>query len=117
MGCSMAANDRPLARGRAMVAPVADTIFDEKGAGRYVGGEAKPISPRTFQRWRQQGLGPKFCRVGNQIRYRQRDLDEWLVGRIAQSTADPIGAMIAAGELEVPRLTSANVKCRKARPV
>ena len=71
--------------------PMADVIYDERAAGAYIGGTDSPISARTFQRWRQRGLGPKFLRVGNQIRYRQRDLDHWLEGRIAQSTADRIG--------------------------
>jgi hypothetical protein len=113
----MAPPNTPVSRGLAMVTPMADTIFDEEGAGRHVGGEAKPISPRTFQRWRQQGLGPRFCRVGNQIRYRQRDLDEWLSGRVAQSTADPIEVTrTTAGESQTAKLTSATVKCRKVRP-
>jgi hypothetical protein len=71
-----------------MAAPISDPIFDEKAAGMYVGGSDRPISARTFQRWRQRGFGPKFLRVGNQIRYRQRDLDDWLSARTAQSTAD-----------------------------
>jgi len=67
-----------------------DMIFDERAAGAYIGGADSPISARTFQRWRQRGFGPKFLRVGSQIRYRQRDLDDWLSGRIAQSTADRV---------------------------
>ena len=80
----------PVARGRAMVVLMPDPIFDERAAGVYLGGTDRPISPRTFQRWRQRGLGPKFCRVGIQIRYRQSDLDTWLSSRIAQSTADRV---------------------------
>ena len=45
------------------------------------------LSKRALQRLRQRGIGPKFCRIGVQVRYRQRDLDEWLSGRIAQSSA------------------------------
>lgn len=70
---------------------MADVIYDERGAGAYIGGADRPISARTFQRWRQRGFGPKFLRVGTQIRYRQRDLDEWLSDRVAQSTADRVG--------------------------
>jgi hypothetical protein len=70
---------------------MAGVIYDERGAGIYVGGNDKPVSPRTFQRWRQRGVGPKFLRVGNQIRYRKEDLDRWLEGRVAQSTADRVG--------------------------
>ncbi len=67
--------------------PMADVIYDERAAGAYIGGTDSPISARTLQRWRQRGFGPKFLRVGNSIRYRQSDLDEWLSDRIAQSTA------------------------------
>jgi hypothetical protein len=42
------------------------------------------------QRWRQQGRGPRFVRVGSQIRYHVSDLDEWLSTRMALSTADPV---------------------------
>jgi Helix-turn-helix domain len=75
-----------------MEKPMADVIYDERAAGAYIGGADSPISERTFQRWRQRGFGPKFLRVGNQIRYRQRDLDEWLSDRVAQSTADRVRA-------------------------
>ena len=67
-----------------------DEIFDERRAGVYLGGENKPISPRTFQRWRQHGTGPRFVRVGSLIRYRRADLDQWLSTRIARSTADRV---------------------------
>jgi hypothetical protein len=66
-------------------------LFDERGAGLYVGGTDCPISPRTMQRWRQQGTGPRFLRVGNLVRYRRADLDQWLSTRIARCTADRIG--------------------------
>jgi Helix-turn-helix domain len=75
-----------------MVELIVDDIFDERAAGVLLGGTDRPISPRTFQRWRQRGLGPKFVRIGNQIRYRRSDLETWLSSRIAQSTADRIEA-------------------------
>ena len=65
----------------------APDLFDETAAGVYVGGVNKPISPRTFQRWRQRGCGPQFLRIGSQIRYHATDLDAWLATRTAQSTA------------------------------
>jgi predicted DNA-binding transcriptional regulator AlpA len=40
------------------------------------------IPPRTAQRWRAKGDGPPFVRLGpKQIRYRERDCEEWLVSR------------------------------------
>lgn len=32
------------------------------------------VSPRTIERWRVLGRGPRFCRIGRQIRYRLCDV-------------------------------------------
>ena len=52
-------------------------IFDEVEAGKYLGGESTPISPRTMQRMRQTGEGPRFHKYGAAVRYRRPDLDEY----------------------------------------
>ena len=36
------------------------------------------VSLRTLERWRQQGTGPAFIRVGRSPRYRRSDIDAWL---------------------------------------
>jgi excisionase family DNA binding protein len=36
------------------------------------------VSLRTLERWRQQGTGPAFIRVGRSPRYRRADIDAWL---------------------------------------
>jgi DNA-binding transcriptional MerR regulator len=36
------------------------------------------LSTRTLQAWRSQGNGPAFVRAGRAIRYRGRDLLEWI---------------------------------------
>jgi excisionase family DNA binding protein len=36
------------------------------------------VSQRTLERWRQQGTGPAFIRVGRSPRYRRADIDAWL---------------------------------------
>ena len=33
---------------------------------------------RTLVRWRNQGTGPSYIRIGRKIRYRKRDLDAWI---------------------------------------
>jgi hypothetical protein len=54
-------------------------IFNEKQAGEYLGGAETPISVRSMQRYRQEGCGPKFRKIGGRtIRYLQSDLDEYL---------------------------------------
>jgi excisionase family DNA binding protein len=36
------------------------------------------VSLRTLERWRQEGTGPAFIRVGRSPRYRRADIDAWL---------------------------------------
>lgn len=32
------------------------------------------IAPRTLERWRAEGRGPQFVRIGRHVRYRQTDI-------------------------------------------
>jgi hypothetical protein len=32
------------------------------------------IAPRTLERWRAEGRGPQFLRIGRHVRYRQTDI-------------------------------------------
>jgi excisionase family DNA binding protein len=36
------------------------------------------VSLRTLERWRQDGTGPAYIRVGRSPRYRRSDIDAWL---------------------------------------
>lgn len=47
------------------------------------------VAPKTLANWRSQGKGPKFCRLGRAIGYRQEDLDAF----IEKSMADPSDAL------------------------
>ena len=47
------------------------------------------LSPRTLERYRVTGQGPKFLKVGRLVFYRLRDLDEWLENTVRHSTSDP----------------------------
>ncbi len=35
-------------------------------------------NPRTLERWRHEGTGPAFVRVGRLIAYRHEDLHAWV---------------------------------------
>jgi len=35
------------------------------------------VSARTLVRWRLDGRGPRFCRIGQRVAYRQSDIDTW----------------------------------------
>ncbi len=45
-------------------------LYDEETAGKYIGGASSPISTRTLQRWRLEGVGPTFVKLGRPVRYR-----------------------------------------------
>ena len=47
------------------------------------------LSPRTLERYRVTGEGPRFLKVGRRVLYRQSDLDEWLKNKSRRSTSDP----------------------------
>lgn len=39
------------------------------------------VSVATVRRWRYEGGGPRFLKLGNLVRYRREDLDQWLEGK------------------------------------
>ena len=53
-------------------------------AAEYVG-----LSPRTLERYRVTGEGPRHLKVGRRVLYRPADLDEWLADKVRRSTSDP----------------------------
>jgi hypothetical protein len=49
------------------------------------------IPPRTAQRWRQDGTGPKFIRLRRRrIVYRISDVEAWLTARTYRHRADEL---------------------------
>jgi predicted DNA-binding transcriptional regulator AlpA len=48
------------------------------------------LSPRTLDRLRVEGGGPRFLRLRRSIRYRQADLDHWLSLRCVNSTSEVV---------------------------
>ncbi len=45
------------------------------------------LSARTLERWRVEGTGPRFRRVGRRIVYSKVDLESWADGRCFTSTS------------------------------
>lgn len=48
-------------------------LLDEGGAADFLG-----MRPQTLGMWRHKGVGPKYVKVGNAVRYRISDLDAYL---------------------------------------
>ena len=75
---------------------MAETLYDDTEAGRYLGGEKHPISPRTMQRWRLDGTGPRFLKLGRLVRYTESDLDAHKAARTFVSTSEADQAEVEA---------------------
>ncbi len=46
------------------------------------------VSPRTLQKWRVEGGGPVFIKIGRSVRYAVEDLEAFLMHRRRRSTSD-----------------------------
>jgi excisionase family DNA binding protein len=42
------------------------------------------VDSSTVRRWRLDGLGPRFVKIGSVYRYPRPALDEWIAHRIAE---------------------------------
>ncbi len=52
-------------------------------AAAYVG-----LKKPTMERFRFLGQGPVYCKLGGAVRYRKKDLDEWLDSRLVSSVEE-----------------------------
>ena len=48
------------------------------------------LSPRTIERLRCVGGGPKFVRVRGSIRYRIEDVEAWIASRVVANTSEEL---------------------------
>ena len=49
------------------------------------------LSPRTLERWRWEGIGPKFLKIGGRILYRIEDIEAYEEESIRQETRKDMG--------------------------
>ncbi len=50
------------------------------------------VSPRTLEKWRRTGEGPKYHVLGGVVRYSTEELQLWTASRVRECT--PMGALI-----------------------
>jgi predicted DNA-binding transcriptional regulator AlpA len=60
-----------------------DRLLDQHEAATVLG-----VSVRTLERYRVTGTGPRFCRLGRLVRYRECDLEDWVRSSLRTSTSD-----------------------------
>ena len=46
------------------------------------------VSPRTLAKWRCNGRGPQYIRLGHAVRYRQQDVYAWLEAKVSRNSAE-----------------------------
>ena len=46
------------------------------------------VSPRTLAKWRCNGRGPQYMRLGHAVRYRRQDIDAWLEAKVSRNSAE-----------------------------
>ncbi len=59
-------------------------LFNEDQTSEYLGN----ISVKTLQRWRLEGNHLPFVKLGKAVRYRQEDLDNYVIDNLRSSTSD-----------------------------
>jgi len=55
-------------------------------AAAYIG-----MKPNTLDKWRYQGEGPRFLKLGSAIRYERSDLDAYLDSCKRSNTSEVVG--------------------------
>lgn len=59
-----------------------DALLTEAQAGSFLN-----LSVRTLQAWRLRGGGPCYVKCGRAVRYRRRNLVEWMDANTTTSTS------------------------------
>ena len=59
-----------------MVSVLSQQLFTDVDVARYCG-----VAPVTLRRWRLEGRGPRFVRLGRSVKYRLEDVEAWLKSR------------------------------------
>jgi len=60
-----------------------DTLLDTLEASHRL-----RVARQTLAKWRLEGSGPPFIRVGRKILYREQDISAWLDSRTVRSTTE-----------------------------
>lgn len=63
-----------------------ETLLNSKQVARLLG-----VSPRTLERHRAAGTGPRYARFGRLIRYKESDLAMWIRSATYTSTSHGAG--------------------------
>ncbi|MBV6271946.1 helix-turn-helix domain-containing protein [Alcaligenaceae bacterium CGII-47] len=88
----------PLRPAAAAVAAVAAPAQPQRYLTNDEAAEYLRLSPRTLEKQRVIGGGPKFRKFGRRVMYAVSDLDAWADARSYEATSDPEYAERHAGD-------------------
>ncbi len=71
----------PVRPGRRVASATANV--DTRRAAELIG-----MSKRTLEKWRGEGTGPPFLKLGRRVLYSVADLEEWILSRRRYSTSE-----------------------------
>ena len=74
---------------RPTAAPIAPAAQPQRYLTNDEAGDYLRLSPRTLEKQRVIGGGPKFRQFGRRVMYPVADLDAWAAERSFESTSDP----------------------------
>ena len=57
-----------------------DRLLDPRQLADYL-----KVPVATIYAWRHRGTGPRGFRVGRHLRYRESDIEKWLIDQLAES--------------------------------
>jgi hypothetical protein len=61
-----------------------EPLWNDRDTGHFI-----HASKAVLRKWRREGTGPAFIRVGHLIRYRKGDVESWLAARRVESGGWP----------------------------
>ncbi|MBZ0252924.1 MAG: helix-turn-helix domain-containing protein [Candidatus Methylomirabilis sp.] len=67
----------------ANVNPNPSILLDEREAARLLA-----LAVKTLRRWRWEGQGPAFLKLGGAVRYERAELERFIAGSRRSSTSD-----------------------------
>lgn len=48
------------------------------------------VSEATLERWRSEGIGPQYLKLGGRVMYREQDIEAYESSCLRQSTSQPV---------------------------
>ena len=59
-----------------------ESLLSPKQAAIYLN-----LAVSSLAKWRVEGIGPRYTKLGSAVRYRRTDLDDWVGSRVQSSTS------------------------------